>query len=112
MMLYAFSITFCISLVAVMILHRLAKPLGLLDVPCTRKAHEGHVPLVGGMAVFIAASIGLLFYFGPSKLLNLYIISCSLMVFIGVLDVKVNSKLPIQVFERGRTKAYFYKKRK
>jgi len=88
MMLYAFSITFCISLIAVMILHRLAKPLGLLDVPCTRKAHEGHVPLVGGMAVFIAASIGLLFYFGPSKLLNLYIISCSLMVFIGVLDDK------------------------
>lgn len=87
-MLHAYLITFCVSLIAVLILHRLAKPLGLLDRPCLRKAHEGHVPLVGGMAVFIAASLGMFIFFGPSKLLNLFIISCSLMVFIGVLDDK------------------------
>jgi len=87
-MLYAYLITFVISLISVFILHRLADPLGLLDRPCTRKAHQGHVPLVGGMAVFFASALGLLFFFGPSKFLNLFIVSCSLMVFIGVLDDK------------------------
>src|SRR5688572_17256637 len=43
-----------ISAAAVALLARFAPALGLLDVPGGRKAHDRAVPLVGGLAIFVA----------------------------------------------------------
>jgi len=43
---------FLISLFLVFLLRRPALHLGLVDIPGGRKTHEGHVPLVGGIALF------------------------------------------------------------
>jgi UDP-GlcNAc:undecaprenyl-phosphate GlcNAc-1-phosphate transferase len=36
-------------------LYSIAKAVGLVDVPNSRKTHEGEVPLVGGLSIYIAA---------------------------------------------------------
>jgi UDP-GlcNAc:undecaprenyl-phosphate GlcNAc-1-phosphate transferase len=35
----------------------IAKSLGLVDVPNERKVHEGEIPLVGGLAIFVAVAV-------------------------------------------------------
>ncbi|TMP36623.1 UDP-N-acetylglucosamine--undecaprenyl-phosphate N-acetylglucosaminephosphotransferase [Pseudoalteromonas rubra] len=72
----------------VLLMHRLAIPLGLMDVPCERKDHNGQVPLVGGMAVYIATAVILLFYQPHSVDRDLYLVASAIIVFIGVLDDK------------------------
>ena len=43
----------------VYILPKLASRIGLVDKPDARKLHEGHVPLVGGLAMFSGFIVGL-----------------------------------------------------
>lgn len=43
-----------LSALAVMLLSRVAPRLGLLDVPGGRKSHARAIPLVGGIAIFVA----------------------------------------------------------
>lgn len=49
--------TFLITIALVPIMRDLAHRMGLVDRPDHRKLHEGSVPLVGGMAMFIALAI-------------------------------------------------------
>ena len=49
--------SFFATLLAVALLARAAPALGLTDKPSRRKRHQGEVPIVGGIAIFIALSI-------------------------------------------------------
>ena len=49
--------SFFATLLAVVLLARAAPALGLTDKPSSRKRHQGEVPMVGGIAIFIALSI-------------------------------------------------------
>ena len=60
--------------------------LNLVDVPGGRKDHDGAIPLVGGIAVFSAASINIVL-FAPSDLfVRFFLVGCSVMVLIGAID--------------------------
>ena len=48
-----------VSLITVPLLMRLAPRLGLVDLPDARKQHAGAIPLVGGVAIFVATGISL-----------------------------------------------------
>ena len=48
---------FFATLVGVAVLSRIAPALGLTDKPSTRKRHQGEVPTVGGIAIFVALAI-------------------------------------------------------
>lgn len=50
--------SFSVTLAAIVLLARLAPTVGLLDAPGDRKQHNGHIPLVGGIAIFIASIVG------------------------------------------------------
>lgn len=50
---------FMSSFAALIGLRFIAPKLGLVDRPGGRKAHVGHIPVVGGLGVFLGASIGL-----------------------------------------------------
>ena len=49
-----FAASVVVSAGAVALLARVAPAVGLVDIPGGRKAHDHEVPLVGGIAVFIA----------------------------------------------------------
>lgn len=56
------SFLICVGLIAC--LERLAPRLGLLDIPSSRKQHEGSIPVVGGIAICVAFMLSILL--GPS----------------------------------------------
>ncbi|MBE1302120.1 MAG: UDP-N-acetylglucosamine--undecaprenyl-phosphate N-acetylglucosaminephosphotransferase [Alteromonadaceae bacterium] len=84
---------------------RIAKPIalkvGLVDVPNHRKIHTGEVPLVGGIAVYIGVLTASSLLFPQGQILNLYLISSGLIVFLGALDdykeLSVGTRLFAQV---------------
>jgi UDP-GlcNAc:undecaprenyl-phosphate GlcNAc-1-phosphate transferase len=73
----------CISIVG---LRPIAANIGLVDKPNTRKKHLGDVPLIGGIAIYFTIMVVTQVFLPQSQLINLYLISCSFMVLIGVLD--------------------------
>lgn len=86
---------------------RLGKPvaikIGLVDRPGGRKQHDGVIPLVGGIAIFIAVAFSTLLLV-PIKdaTLLFYILSAALMLMVGVLDDKydlsVSYRIAAQIF--------------
>lgn len=49
---------FFVTLGCIVILAPLARRLGLVDTPTSRKRHSGDIPLVGGVAIFITLCVG------------------------------------------------------
>ena len=45
------------TVLVVLVFRDLAGRIGLADLPDSRKRHEGDIPLVGGIAIFIAFAI-------------------------------------------------------
>ena len=74
------------SLLAIKVISPVAHRIGLVDIPSARKKHKGEIPLIGGIAVFIGVLTSSAVIFEQSVVLNLYLISSALIVFIGALD--------------------------
>lgn len=93
MMSWVIAIVVCFS--AVLVLRPIAVTWGLVDVPSKRKQHSGDIPLIGGIAIYIATLSAVSIYAKTSQIVNLTLVSISLMVFIGALDDKydLNAKL-------------------
>ena len=68
----------------------IALRLGLVDKPCARKQHDGHIPLVGGIAVFLGVLLASMVWLPESREFNLYLIASAIMVFIGAVDDRHN----------------------
>jgi UDP-GlcNAc:undecaprenyl-phosphate/decaprenyl-phosphate GlcNAc-1-phosphate transferase len=81
-----FIAVFLFSFMAVLALKPFAVKFGLLDLPNERKCHEGAVPLIGGIAIYLSVLFGITLFFEQSQTLNLYLISSSLIIFLGILD--------------------------
>jgi UDP-GlcNAc:undecaprenyl-phosphate GlcNAc-1-phosphate transferase len=74
------------TMLALWLLRRLAVPIGLLDKPGGRKVHDGAVPLVGGLAMFLGFSaLALLLDHSLTQLPNL-VMAASVLVLVGLLD--------------------------
>ena len=67
-------------------LRQLAFPIGLVDKPGGRKVHDGAVPLVGGLAMFLAFSLSALLWDLPLTKLAALLAGASVLVLVGVLD--------------------------
>ncbi|MCI1192191.1 undecaprenyl/decaprenyl-phosphate alpha-N-acetylglucosaminyl 1-phosphate transferase [Calidifontimicrobium sp. SYSU G02091] len=72
--------------VAIMALRPFSRAVGLLDRPGGRKTHEGHVPLVGGLGMFIAVAVGMWLMPATDIHTPLLIGACALLVGVGVVD--------------------------
>lgn len=80
----AFVVTFmCIKWVI-----PVAERFGLVDIPVGRKQHTGKVPLIGGFAIYLSVLSTSMIFTPNSQALNIYLVSASLLLFIGVLDDK------------------------
>ncbi len=91
----------------------MAPHIGLIDLPNERKKHDGAIPLIGGISIFTGVLIASTIFIDNSHVVNLYLISSALIVFIGTLDdiydLSVGSRMLFQgivacilVFGAGR----------
>ena len=58
MLLIPLICAFVVSLLGILALCPLAKKLGLMDAPGGRKTHGKHIPLVGGIGIFLGLIVG------------------------------------------------------
>lgn len=84
--LVALFVAFSSSILSIKILLPLAPHIGLIDLPNERKRHDGAIPLIGGISIFTGVLIASTLFIGQSHIINLYLISSALIVFIGTLD--------------------------
>jgi UDP-GlcNAc:undecaprenyl-phosphate GlcNAc-1-phosphate transferase len=54
------AVAFIATIILIVLLRPLAIKLGITDTPGARKSHQGEIPLVGGIAIFLAIVIALL----------------------------------------------------
>ena len=54
-----YVIAFIATITSIIVLRPLSYRFGLVDTPSERKYHQGNVPLIGGLAMFIGITLGL-----------------------------------------------------
>lgn len=79
-------IAFLVAALAIFVLRPVAEAAGLLDRPGGRKHHQGSVPLIGGLCMYLALLIAL-----PLLTPNIYgqtplLIAATLLVVVGAID--------------------------
>jgi len=89
-----------ISAIALILLVRAAEPLGLVDRPNNRKLHVGHIPLVGGLSVFIGVLAAALWFGGFSHFVRMLLATSAALALLGALDdrydLSVRARLLVQ----------------
>ena len=75
----------------------LAPRVGLIDKPCARKAHNGDIPIIGGLSVFMAVALSITLFMPQDNSVVLFLIASALMVFIGILDDKYDLSVRIRL---------------
>ena len=89
--------TFVCALIAVKATQPLAQEIGLIDKPCNRKNHSGNIPLVGGISIFLAVLVASSLWLPDTLELRMYLISSSMLVFIGILDDKYDLSVRVRL---------------
>ena len=78
-------LAFGMTVLCIVLLKQIAPKIALVDRPSSRKIHEGLIPLVGGIAIWLAFSIVLLFI-GMTVKLMYFVIAGGYLVLIGAAD--------------------------
>ena len=81
------------ALALLFISRKIAKRVGLVDKPNARKHHNGHIPLVGGVSVYL--SLWIIYVMQPGWLpdFSVYMGCATMLIVVGVLDDKLD--LPV-----------------
>lgn len=88
---------FLLSLLVISCLKPIAYKLNLIDIPNDRKDHVGSIPLVGGIAIYLSVLFISLLSLEITKEFQLYIISSSLLLLIGVLDDRFELSVKLRI---------------
>ena len=93
-----------LSAAAVMLLSRVAPRLGLVDVPGGRKAHPRAIPLVGGIAIFIAF-LAAAWFASIAHHVSWFLLALSVVIAVGfwddVTEIRPRAKFAIEVIASG-----------
>src|SRR5258706_14238748 len=96
----ALSVAFLAGTVATLILSRAAGALRLVDHPGGRKAHAQPVPLVGGLAIFLAL-LGVATIIGITTSAGYFLFALSIVIAVGLWDdvaeIRPRVKFAIQI---------------
>ncbi|QOL24404.1 UDP-N-acetylglucosamine--undecaprenyl-phosphate N-acetylglucosaminephosphotransferase [Thalassotalea sp. LPB0316] len=90
--------SFICALLSIKIMEPLAEGFGLVDKPCSRKKHSGHIPLIGGLSIYVAVLVCSSVWLQESRTLQLYLIASTLTVFIGMIDDKYDLSVRVRIF--------------
>ncbi len=87
-------LVFLSSLITIVLFKSIAISIGLLDIPNSRKTHQGSIPVIGGLAIFVGIAVSLITSKGVTSHRLIYLICSTAIVLLGVLDDKYN--LPVK----------------
>ncbi len=94
--------TFFITIVSILIAEPIAQKIGLVDEANHRKCHQGRIALVGGIAILLGISFGLLLTHIPLKAFRALFAANLLLLLAGVADdmheISPSLRLGIQLF--------------
>ncbi|MFQ2907989.1 UDP-N-acetylglucosamine--undecaprenyl-phosphate N-acetylglucosaminephosphotransferase [Aeromonas allosaccharophila] len=79
---------FVSSFILLFLLRRVAKRINLVDRPNERKLHQGAIPLVGGISIYITLMLSLWFKPGLIVSPDIYVLCASVLVIMGAIDDK------------------------
>lgn len=88
---------FFFAFLAIKLFKPVAIEIGLVDKPNERKQHAGHIPLIGGISIFIAVLAASLIWLPNTLELRMYLIASAMMVFIGALDDKFDLRVRVRI---------------
>jgi UDP-GlcNAc:undecaprenyl-phosphate GlcNAc-1-phosphate transferase len=88
---------FCFAFLSIKFFKPVAIEVGLVDKPNERKRHAGHIPLIGGISIFMAVLAASLLWLPNTLELRMYLIASAMMVFIGALDDKFDLRVRIRI---------------
>jgi len=91
-------IAFLTSLISLIIIRPFAVKYNLVDLPNERKSHEGNIPLVGGICIFLGLLIPYLILSEFDKFSSVLLITSFLILIHGVLDDWINLKPKTKIF--------------
>jgi UDP-GlcNAc:undecaprenyl-phosphate GlcNAc-1-phosphate transferase len=93
--------SFCVCLLAIFALRPLAIAVNLIDRPGGRKTHHGEVPIVGGLAMFLAVTLGTSLVAVPGNASAAFLASATVLVTVGLIDDRFDlspwTRLPAQI---------------
>ena len=89
--------SFLFAFIAIKFFKPVAIEIALVDKPCERKQHSGHIPLIGGISIFLAVLAASLLWLPNTLELRMYLIASAMMVFIGALDDKFNLRVRVRI---------------
>lgn len=81
-----FVLPFLATIVAILLLRPLANRIGLVDIPGARKVHQGQIPLLGGIAMFISLALTCYSVHVQDKHLTGFFLGAGLLVLVGIWD--------------------------
>lgn len=92
------TVIFISAFVALFLARKTAIKIGLVDKPNARKKHRGHIPLVGGVSIYLA--LWILYALHPEWLpdFSLYMVCASALLFVGVLDDRFDLPVMPRIF--------------
>ncbi len=88
---------FFFAFMAIKFFKPVAIEIGLVDKPNERKQHSGHIPLIGGISIFLAVLAASLLWLPNTLELRMYLIASAMMVFIGALDDKFDLRVRVRI---------------
>jgi len=81
-----YLIIFLSSFLSLIIFKALSHRIALIDVPNSRKKHQGQIPLVGGISIFFGMTASLILFFGVTDEVLLMISAMLILLITGVQD--------------------------
>lgn len=86
---------FLLSVVLILVMEKIAIRIGLVDIPTSRKNHEGHIPMVG-IAVFLAFAVSAVLLRERPSGFTSFMIGLAILVALGLLDDRVNLRASVK----------------
>ncbi|AGB82933.1 undecaprenyl-phosphate alpha-N-acetylglucosaminyl 1-phosphatetransferase [Serratia sp. FGI94] len=85
-MLYQLGVVFFLTLLLMVIARRIAVKLALVDKPSARKQHQGHIPLSGGIAIYLSVVLFSLWQTDGIPHMETYLCCVTALLLLGMLD--------------------------
>jgi len=86
------------TFVAISLLRKFAISIDLVDNPNNRKPHTGSIPLIGGIAMYIALVVSILAAKIDLNQYNYFLLGSLIVVIVGVLDDSRNISIALRLF--------------